>query len=188
MSHPSFQSPKRVKITARSSSITNSFVQSLIPVLHPSFEEVEEALSILGIEPGHPTCAYCGDQTTEWDHLHPLVKDRKPTGFISEIGNLVPACGKCNQSKGNKVWREWMLGSARLSPASRRIPDLAERVRALSAFEHWRTPEPLDLESLVGRELWQEYWTQRDQLLDQMDSCQRLAEQLRERVLERIIA
>ena len=100
----------------------------------------------------------------------------------------MPACGKCNQSKGNKVWREWMLGSARLSPASRRIPDLAERVRALSAFEHWRTPEPLDLESLVGRELWQEYWTQRDQLLDQMDSCQRLAEKLRERVLERIIA
>ena len=42
------------------------------------------------------------------DHLRPLVKDKEPTGYISEIHNLVPSCGKCNQSKGNKEWKAWM--------------------------------------------------------------------------------
>ena len=51
-------------------------------------------------------CAYCGDKASDWDHLRPLVVKRRPTGFISEIANLVPACGKCNQSKGNSPWRE----------------------------------------------------------------------------------
>ena len=95
--HPAFSMPNRVKIPARSSSITNSFVQSLIPEVTPTDEDVVEVLQLLEIDPSDPRCAYCGDPTTEWDHLRPLVKDKLPTGFVSEIGNLVPACGKCNQ-------------------------------------------------------------------------------------------
>jgi len=36
-------------------------------------------------------CSYCGTPATEWDHLRPLVMNKKPTGYISEIHNLVPA-------------------------------------------------------------------------------------------------
>lgn len=46
--------------------------------------------------------AYCGEQYKEWDHLNSLVENKRPTGYILEIHNLVPACGGCNQSKGNK--------------------------------------------------------------------------------------
>jgi hypothetical protein len=36
-------------------------------------------------------------------NLFLLVEEKEPIGYISEIRNLVPVCGKCNQSKGNSV-------------------------------------------------------------------------------------
>ncbi len=109
-----FSMPKQIKITGRLTSVTNAFVNSVIPVVKPTEEQVEEALRTLGML-DRPACAYCGDLHTEWDHLRPLVIDRRPTGYISEIDNLVPACGKCNQSKGNKPWKTWILGPAQRS-------------------------------------------------------------------------
>jgi len=97
-----FAMPSVQTMMSRKSSITNAFVNSLIPVVEPTVDEIEEALRILGMSADDVRCAYCGDVSTEWDHLRPLVVNRRPTGYISEIGNLVPACGKCNQSKGNK--------------------------------------------------------------------------------------
>jgi len=44
-----FKMPKPMKITGRSSSITNSFINSIIPVVEPTNEEVKEALHILGM-------------------------------------------------------------------------------------------------------------------------------------------
>jgi 5-methylcytosine-specific restriction endonuclease McrA len=117
--HPSFSMPNRVKISGRSSTITNSFVQSLIPEVTPTESEVLHALGLLEIDPENPTCSYCGDPTTEWDHLRPLVRDKMPTGFISEIGNLVPSCGKCNQSKGNKPWPRARASRAAASQSDR---------------------------------------------------------------------
>ena len=96
--------PTPVKIMGRTSSITNSFVNSIIPVIEPTEQQIKRALRILEIDPQSVVCAYCGDRSTEWDHLNPLVSNKQPTGYISEIANLVPACGKCNQSKGNKPW------------------------------------------------------------------------------------
>jgi len=112
--------PKPMKITGRSSSITNAFINSIIPVIPPTEEEVKEALSILGMSKERFECAYCGATASEWDHLRPLVMDKQPTGYISEIHNLVPSCGKCNQSKGNKDWRTWMLSDAKLSPKTKK--------------------------------------------------------------------
>ena len=114
-----FQMPPAQTMKSRKSSITNAFVNSVIPVIQPSLDEIEQALFILGMAPSDVRCAYCGDENTEWDHLRPLVLDHRPTGFISEIANLVPSCGKCNSSKGNKPWRSWMLGKARHSPTTR---------------------------------------------------------------------
>src|SRR5437660_7675274 len=90
-----FRMPSVQTMVSRKSSITNAFVNAIIPVVPPSVEEIEEALRILGMQPDDVRCAYCGDKSSEWDHLRPLVKGRRPTGFISEIGNLVPSCGKC---------------------------------------------------------------------------------------------
>jgi 5-methylcytosine-specific restriction endonuclease McrA len=105
-----------LKITSRTSSITNSFVQAIIPAVAFSADEQREALAHLGMTPDDLHCAYCGAVTTDWDHLRPLVKKKRPTGYISEIRNLVPSCGPCNQSKGASDWRVWMTGKAPGSP------------------------------------------------------------------------
>jgi hypothetical protein len=127
-----FRMPTPVKITGRTSSITNSFVNGVIPAITPSNEEIALALEVLGMDALDVRCAYCGDPATEWDHLNAIVRRKRPTGYISEIHNLVPACGKCNQSKGNKLWREWMFGPSPLSPASRGVGDIEDRAERLA--------------------------------------------------------
>ncbi len=52
----------------RTSSITNAFVNGIIPVIEPSEEEVDDVLNTLGMNRETICCAYCGDQYTEWDH------------------------------------------------------------------------------------------------------------------------
>ena len=116
-----FQMPKSMKITGRSSSITNAFFNGIIPSIEPSIPQIEKVLEILNIDKDNITCSYCGDKATEWDHFRPLIINKKPTGYISEIHNLVPSCGKCNQSKGNKDWNTWINSDAKLSPKTRNI-------------------------------------------------------------------
>ncbi len=177
-----FQMPKPMKITGRSSSITNAFINSIIPVVPPTEEQVKEALEILGMSPETFQCSYCGASASEWDHLRPLVQNKKPTGHISEIHNLVPSCGKCNQSKGNKPWRDWILSNAPLSPKTKGISDLAERIERLENYERWGNPTQLDFEVVVGAELWQQHWRNWEQVQSIMRQAQQVAEQIRSEV------
>ena len=174
-----FQMPSVQTMVSRKSSITNAFVSAIIPVIVPTHGEIEEALRILGIEANYVRCSYCGDKASEWDHLRPLVLKRRPTGYISEIANLVPACGKCNQSKGNKPWREWMLSTARLSPTGRAISGVAERIERLENYEKWRTATKVDFESALGRDGWEHYWSLCESVIEQLRQCQLVADNVR---------
>src|SRR5467141_2592011 len=136
--------PAPMSVTGRSSSITNAFINAIIPVIEPTEEEELEALEVLQIDPKDIRCAYCGDKATEWDHLRPIITNQEPTGYITEIANLVPSCGKCNQSKGKSNWRTWMTGPARLSPRMRGIGDLDMRISRLELYERWREPHRID--------------------------------------------
>jgi hypothetical protein len=176
-----FATPKPVRIAGRSSSITNSFVNGIIPVVPPTFDQVDEALRILGMGT-IVVCAYCGDPASEWDHLRPLVVGKQPTGYISEIHNLVPACGKCNQSKGNKPWRAWMFSSARLSPESRGVAGLEARADRLAAYEEWETPTLIDFASVVGEQLWDKHWRNHEAILQAMRDAEITADLIRLRV------
>src|SRR5260370_1593234 len=155
--HREFDPPSKGRIDGRTSSITAAFFQAITPVIPPSDAEVEEAIAVLGMEPGRCICAYCGDPRTEWDHFRPIVKGRKPTGYITEIANLVPACGKCNQSKGGYHWRDWMLGSAPRSPKTRGVADLDRKVMLLARYESWRNPVHIDFDNVVEPQLWKEH-------------------------------
>ena len=177
-----FQMPSVQTMVSRKSSITNAFVSAIIPVIAPTHEEIEEALRILGMEPPDVRCAYCGDKASEWDHLRPLVLQRRPTGYISEIANLVPACGKCNQSKGNKAWREWIVGAARLSPTGRGLGGGADRIGRLEAYEQWRSPTRVDFESVLGRDGWEHYWSLCEAVIEQLRQCQQVADTLRVKI------
>ena len=167
-----FAMPKAVKITARSSSITNSFVNGIIPAIHPTDEEVKRALEILGMSENSVKCAYCGDTCTEWDHFHPLVVDRRPTGYITEINNLVPACGKCNQSKGNSNWEEWMRSDAEKSPKTRKISDFEERINKLREYD-CLPKKQINIQEIVGEENWNKHWENCDDIISRMKEAQR---------------
>lgn len=173
------QLPTPVNVTGRSSSITNAFFSAIIPVIERREEEELEALRILHIDPRDISCAYCGSKATEWDHLRPIISGQEPTGYITEIANLVPSCGKCNQSKGKSYWRPWMEGNARLSPKTRNIPDLAERVARLQRYEAWRQPLKIDFAAVVGPELWQKHKENWRSVLQLLQKSQELANELR---------
>lgn len=50
-------------------------------------------------------CFYCGStESIQMDHVIPIKK-----GGTHGIGNLVPACQKCNYSKGSKLLIEWKV-------------------------------------------------------------------------------
>ena len=153
-----FSMPRPMKITGRSSSITYAFANAIIPAIQPTAAEIEQALTILDMSPDDIRCSYCGDPSTEWDHLRPLIKDKRPTGYISEIRNLVPACGKCNQSKGNKNWQEWIVGSARLSPKTRGIKDIDKKIRRIDAYEKQGGVVRVDFETHLSSDLWRRHW------------------------------
>ncbi|GAB1260600.1 HNH endonuclease [Aurantivibrio plasticivorans] len=179
-----FRMPTPMKITGRSSSITNSFINSIIPTIVPTNQQVKEALDILGMNHGNFQCAYCGATASEWDHLRPLVLNKKPTGYISEIHNLVPACGKCNQSKGNKPWASWIVSTAKLSPKSRGVGDLEKRIERLTAYEKWQPHTVVDFEAVVGKEKWERHWANWELVQNTMRQAQVLATEINKTIAE----
>jgi hypothetical protein len=90
----------------------------------------------------------------------------------------VPACGKCNQSKGNKNWKEWMLSAAARSPNQRGISDLAERVVRLEAYERWRQPVCIDYVAMVGPARWSQYRVLLDTAVAHLSEAQKVALEL----------
>lgn len=173
---------KTLKITSRTSSITNSFVQAIIPTIHPTDDERRDALAALGMSPAATECIYCGGAHTDWDHLFPLVRSRRPTGYINEIRNLVPSCAPCNQSKSGRDWREWILSRATGSPTTRGISNVQERIARLENFVSWGGLKPLSLEKLAGKELWEKYWSHLAIIDVALSTAQREAEQVRKAI------
>jgi hypothetical protein len=173
-----------LKITSRTSSITNSFVQAIIPTVSYSEEQRAEALAKLGMTMEKLSCIYCGSPTTDWDHLRPLVRKSRPTGYISEIKNLVPSCGPCNQSKGAAAWKAWMMGEARGSPTTRGVTDVGDRVSRLEEFVSWGNVSPLSFEDMVPREIWRDYWDQLRVVTEAMRAAQQKATLVRQHIME----
>ena len=175
--------PKAMTIMGRTSSITNAFYNGIIPVIEPSEEEINKALNILGIDQNDVKCCYCGDNATEWDHLRPLIINKKPTGYISEIDNLVPCCGKCNQSKGNKNWLEWINSNALKSPKTRGVENLSEKIQKIKDYEYSTKPKRIDnFESIVGKDLWEKHLQNYDDIINIMKKCQTVSDEIKERI------
>ena len=176
-----FNMPNPVTIMGRSSSITNSFVNGIIPSIKPTDAEIKKALQVLEQKEDDVRCVYCGDKKTEWDHLHPLIIGKKPTGYITEIANLVPACGKCNQSKGNTNWKEWMLSDAEKSPKTRKIPDINKRIQLIENYEKNFKTQKVDLEKIAGSQLWEKYMDAYESIISKMKAAQKIMDEIKEK-------
>lgn len=177
-----FRMPAVQSMKSRKTSITNAFVSAIIPVVRPSDDEILQALSILGMTPQTIECIYCGDKCNAWDHLRPIVVGRRPTGYISEIANLVPACQPCNSSKGNSQWKLWMMGEAPQCPRTRTVAHLPDRILRLEAYERWRAPTFVDFEAIAGAGTYAEYWRELDRIITELEHSQSLADALRQTI------
>lgn len=176
--------PKAVTIMGRSSSITNSFYNGIVPIIEPTDEEIRNALKTLEQTEENVTCVYCGDPKTEWDHLYPLIVNKRHTGYITEIANLVPACGKCNQSKGNSYWKEWIVSDAEKSPKTRKIKDLDKRIKIIENYDLTFPKKQIDVEALVGEDIWQKYQESYEKIILEMQKAQSIMDNIKSIIKE----
>jgi hypothetical protein len=169
--------PKETKITGRSSTLRGSFVKAIIPILgmnHPEFNDNDYkfGLTILSHTEGGVKCAYCGDkEATDLDHFRAVVKNKFVSRFITDIYNLVPACGTCNQSKSGSDWKDWIIGIAPKNPKNRGVENLEQIIVNLHSFEKWS-------DSKV-RVLADDFLNSKE-LKDYMDSCENLIKSFEE--------
>jgi hypothetical protein len=170
--------PGKTTASGRSSSITNAFINAALPYVKLSEVQKLKILHFLEIEPENVECAYCGDVATEWDHFFPTIKDRKETGYFTEAGNLVPACGKCNQSKGNKDWLIWINSDAPLSPKSRGVKNLERRIRLLSDFASTFPAQKIDLSAVRHTNEWKQYESLMEDIIQKLKSADEMAKHL----------
>ncbi|GAB3864132.1 hypothetical protein GCM10028824_01250 [Hymenobacter segetis] len=176
--------PTLASIKGRSSTIRAEFIKSVIPEIIPNPMEIEEALAVLQQNKGSLCCSYCGDTPTEWDHFFSAVSNKMATGYITEVYNLVPACGKCNQSKGAAYWKNWIRGKATLSPTSRLSngklnitkEQLEVKIGILKDFEEWGKARitKLNFDSVSGHE-FAEYFKSCEDLIDKLAAYEETA-------------
>lgn len=72
-------------------------------------------------------CEYCRKRpATTIDHYEPLVKNGRPSGFMDDEWNRVPACKECNASKGGRCFEAWYNSNSRLRPKGAKGKRLAD--------------------------------------------------------------
>lgn len=96
---------------------------------------------------GTVRCFYCdASEPNRWDHLHAVSR-----GGDTTPGNLVPACGRCDDSKQDRDVGEWVRSTSRHRPPETRLPELQARILAYQKhfayvpveFEQRLSPEDL---------------------------------------------
>ncbi|MGN0542185.1 MAG: HNH endonuclease [Acutalibacteraceae bacterium] len=181
-----YKMPAKADLKGRSSTISNAFAISVTPYVRPSEEEISDYYNLLGINEGQ--CAYCLGDGNGKDHLKPLVKDGMPTGYITDIHNLVPCCQRCNSSKGSKSFKEWYMSKEnvlRLKNLGLSDKVIEERFKTLSRYEA-KIPTPIDYEKIVGKELWDEYKTRRAEMLKMLNDNQEFCDKLSQIIMSKI--
>jgi hypothetical protein len=95
-------------------------------------QQIAEVIAYFG-EP--LCCVYCGSEEVQrWDHLVPVNR-----GGDTVLGNMVPACSLCDDSKQDHSFDEWMTSDAHFSPKSRGVRDIGLRIQRLRIYAaHFR--------------------------------------------------
>jgi hypothetical protein len=89
--------------------------------------EVEQAIAFFG-EP--LTCVFCGsEKVTLWEHLVPVAR-----GGETVLGNMVPSCQPCNDSKHHKPCDGWLVARAVKDPTAPGATNVAQRVAHLRQY------------------------------------------------------
>ena len=173
-----FKIPTKSNLKSRSSTIDNAFVISITPWKKPTDAEFQEMLSKLELD--EQQCGYCLSGSSSADHFFPLVANKNPTGYITEISNLVPCCGSCNSSKGGKHWKSWYLSIEthdRLINSGVTEEKYKQRLKILESYEKIERTK-LNYEKIVGKEKWQEYLNRKQKMNDLLKEDQSFCDEL----------
>lgn len=134
-------------------------------------EDYEEALEFFG------GCAFCGaNHAPRKDHLVPVIKCGD---FVRR--NVVPACQKCDDSKGPNGYREWMLNStSRCSLKARGFTD-KQIEKQIKLIAKWQSEyRPRTEAQLFGKD-----YSTYQQILQRMEQLCEEAKQMTNRVKSR---
>lgn len=148
--------PSADKITSRISTLRRSMACTLMHREACSPEQEEKWAKFFGDK----TCAYCGRHATHLDHLYPMVRDNEPTGYGTDPNNLVPCCEKCNRSKGNMNWEDFMQSENCdhiAKPNQSLQVSKNERIQTITDFQDVMKAEAKDLDATVKQQ-WKERW------------------------------
>lgn len=94
------------------------------------FRQSEKQQVLKFFQMSEPECVFCGSREVgRWDHLVAIK-----CGGETVVGNIVPSCATCDDSKRDLPYEEWMVHSAQGSPTSRGVVDVAERLQRIQAY------------------------------------------------------
>ena len=161
----------------RKSTVANAFASALAP--HDTYDlaTVAEALRDLGQNPdGDLECVYCGAEAATWDHVFNRVVKGDFSGHGHRIRNLVPCCRTCNESKGQKPWREFF--------ETRNPPEKAARISRMEKFLGSSDALPIGTEAMKEKapDEYVRFLEIRRQVFDLMAEADRLAAIIRQKV------
>ena len=112
-----FKLPTKSNLKNRTSTISNAFAIAITPYIRPKDVEMDRFLEELQLKNGQ--CAYCLGKANAMDHVKPLVTNGLPTGYITEIRNLVPCCSACNSAKGAQEFKTWYKSKKNIEQLNR---------------------------------------------------------------------
>ena len=122
--------PNKVYPALGLSLLARGFTEAIV---HRSFTkaDIKTAKEHFAQPDGTVLCIYCGStHATRWDHLIPVTE-----GGDTVLGNLVPACGRCDDSKQDRDYIHWLDSPSRHNPT---IANPSRRQAVLDAVAAYR--------------------------------------------------
>lgn len=165
-------------IKSRKSTVASAFASALAP--HDSYDQetVADAMRDLDQDPDSELeCVYCGAEAATWDHVFNRVVKGNFSGHGHRIRNLVPCCRTCNESKGQKPWRDFL--------DTRNPPDKEVRVRRMERFLGNTDAQPIDIEDMKQKapEDFALFIEIRERVYQLMAEADELAANIRQKVM-----
>jgi hypothetical protein len=165
-------------IMARKNTFANAFASALAP--YDTYDQIVVVTAIRDLDqrPDEDLhCVYCGTIAATWDHVFNRVVKGDFSGHGHRIRNLVPCCRTCNESKGQKPWRDFLDA---LSP-----PDKDLKARRIERFLGSADAQTTGTEAMrhkAGEEL-KRFLEIRTQVFELMAEADRLAAVIRQKAM-----
>lgn len=110
--------------------------------------EKKQVLEFFRLSLESPKCVFCGGSDVKrWDHLIPIK-----AGGETVLGNMVPACERCDDSMREKPFNEWMVSDERYSPKTLGKKDINQRIQHIKEYMRHFNYIPLGLEERLNED------------------------------------